>query len=107
MAKKTDNYVEDEVSEEVAQAVAVAIVEEADERNSDVETIVNELVEEFNEDDTKENLEEKNKNTHISILDYRSRGFETEDDARNFINTEYFKNLGEADKKEFIAWLEK
>lgn len=101
MAKKTDNIVEEnveEVSEEVVQAVANAIVEEAEERESDVETIVNEIVEESLD------LEEE-KIVHNSTLDYRSRGFKTEKDARNFVKTDYFKNLGEADKEEFMAWL--
>lgn len=115
MSKKNKNYIEDEVSEEVVQAVATAIVDEAEERNSDVETIVNEIVEESYEDDVQENLEEKeteneslkeSKVVHESTLNYRSRGFETEEDARNFVNTEYFKHLGKADKEEFIAWLE-
>lgn len=115
MAKKTDNIVEEnveEVSEEVVQAVANAIVEEAEERESDVETIVNEIVEESKENDVQENLDEKEsldleeeKIVHNSTLDYRSRGFKTEKDARNFVKTDYFKNLGEADKEEFMAWL--
>ena len=119
MAKKTDNIVEEnveEVSEEVVQAVANAIVEEAEEKESDVETIVNEIVEESKENDVQENLDEKEtekesldleeeKIVHNSTLDYRSRGFKTEKDARNFVKTDYFKNLGEADKEEFMAWL--
>lgn len=115
MAKKTDNIVEEnveEVSEEVVQAVANAIVEEAEERESDVETIVNEIVEESKENDVQENLDEKEsldleeeKIVHNSTLDYRSRGFKTEKDARNFVKTDYFKNLGEADKEEFMTWL--
>ena len=117
MAKKTKEevVVEDEVTEEVVQAVANAIVEEADERGSDVETIVNEIVEESHDDvqeilDEKETKEEslkfeENEVAHTSTLNYRSRGFETEKDARNFVKTDYFKNLGEADKEEFMAWL--
>jgi len=97
MAKKTDN-IEEEVSEEVVQAVANAIVEESNE---------NDVQENLEEKETKnESLEEGNI-VHKSTLNYRSRGFATEKDARNFIKTDYFKKLGEADKEEFMAWLEK
>ena len=92
MAKKTE---ENLVSEKIVQPV--------------------EIVEESNEDIKEEKLEENLKNeTESSILedvhshstlDYTSRGFKTKKEAEDFIKTEYFKNLGEADKKEFMAWL--
>lgn len=38
-------------------------------------------------------------------LDFRSRGFETLDQAYDFINTYYFKHLGKADQDEYMNWL--
>lgn len=40
-------------------------------------------------------------------IDYKSRGFETLEDCVNFPRTDTFKRLGNADKEEFIKWLEK
>ena len=40
-------------------------------------------------------------------IDYKSRGFETLEDCVNFPKTDTFKRLGNADKEEFIKWLEK
>lgn len=40
-------------------------------------------------------------------IDYKSRGFETLEDCINFPKTDTFKRLGNADKEEFIKWLEK
>lgn len=40
-------------------------------------------------------------------IDYKSRGFKTLEDCVNFPKTDTFKRLGNADKEEFIKWLEK
>ena len=40
-------------------------------------------------------------------IDYKSRGFKTLEDCINFPKTDTFKRLGNADKEEFIKWLEK
>lgn len=40
-------------------------------------------------------------------IDYKSRGFKTLEDCVNFPRTDTFKRLGNADKEEFIKWLEK
>lgn len=57
------------------------------------EEVITEIVEE---------IKVPNKN-----LDYSGRGFKSLDDAYNFIKTERFANLGDADKAEFMNWLEK
>ena len=41
------------------------------------------------------------------LLDYASRGFKTLEDAYMFTQTDTFDRLGEADKQEYIAWLNK
>ena len=96
MAKKTSkDYVEEEVLNEVIQA-------NEESKEDDVQENL-----EIKKDTKKESLSlEKNKIVQKSTLNYSSRGFKTEKDARDFINTDYFKNLGEADKKEYLAWLE-
>lgn len=38
-------------------------------------------------------------------VDYKSRGFKSLDDAIDFMETAYFKGLGEADKNEYKKWL--
>lgn len=40
-------------------------------------------------------------------LDYKARGFKSLDAAYDFVNTERFANLGDADKAEFMNWLQK
>lgn len=40
-------------------------------------------------------------------LDYAGRGFKSLEAAYDFVNTERFANLGDADKAEFMNWLKK
>lgn len=40
-------------------------------------------------------------------LDYEARGFKTLEEACNFVNTDIFKNLGRADREEYLKWLNK
>lgn len=40
-------------------------------------------------------------------LNYTSRGFATLEDAYAYIETDAFEHLGEADKQEYITWLNK
>lgn len=94
-----ENY-EADVPEEVVQAVAEAIVLEAEEQEKTVEEVVSEIVEESVE----ETLERMVRNEN---LDYASRGFESLEAAYDFVNTERFANLGDADKIEFVNWLQK
>ena len=95
-----DEEVTEEVTEEVVQAVAEAIVEEAEEHNTSVEEVVNEIIEE-----AKETEEVETKAVKYNKVDYKSRGFKSLDDAILFMETPYFKGLGEADKNEYRNWL--
>ena len=99
METVVENY-EADVPEEVVQAVAEAIVLEAEEQEKTVEEVVSEIVEESVEE-TKEELV-RNEN-----LNYASRGFKSLEAAYDFVNTEIFANLGDADKIEFMNWLQK
>ena len=94
------NVNNEEVTEEVVQAVAEAIVEEAEEHNTSVEEVVNEIIEE-----AKETEEVETKAVKYNKVDYKSRGFKSLDDAILFMETPYFKGLGEADKNEYRNWL--
>ena len=94
-----ENY-EADVPEEVVQSVAEAIVLEAEEQDKTVEEVVSEIVEESIEKTVEEIVKNKK-------LDYASRGFKSLDAAYDFVNTERFANLGDADKIEFINWLKK
>ena len=94
-----ENY-EADVPEEVVQAVAEAIVLEAEEQDKTVEEVVSEIVEESIEETVEEMVRNEN-------LDYASRGFKSLEAAYDFVNTEKFANLGDADKIEFINWLQK
>ena len=38
-------------------------------------------------------------------VDYSGRGFNSLEDAINYMNSDTFKNLGDADKNEFKKWL--
>lgn len=40
-------------------------------------------------------------------IDYKSRGFDTLEQAIGFVNTIQFSKLGQADKNEYLAWLKK
>lgn len=94
-----ENY-EADVPEEVVQAVAEVIVLEAEEQNKTVEEVVSEIVEESIEETIEEMVRNEN-------LDYAGRGFKSLEAAYDFVNTERFANLGDADKIEFVNWLQK
>lgn len=71
------------------------------------ETITPEDYEEGNKDffDNKNIIEETIKINSDKTVDYVNRGFKTLEEAYNFVETEYFKNLGKADQEEYIDWL--
>lgn len=114
-----------EVSEEVVQAVANAMILEAEEQDKSVEEIVNDIVTESNENSNEElnseeveeneevNNDEVEENTEVSEkvvntnVNYKARGFNSLDDALNFIKTDKFNNLGDSDKNEYLNWLYK
>lgn len=59
------------------------------------------------EEEEKVVVEEPVKVKRNKHLDYASRGFKTLEDAYMFTQTDTFDRLGEADKQEYIAWLNK
>ena len=79
-------------------------------KTKDIEE-TNEIIADSQEDE--KNLEERESEKFILknctekiTLNYASRGFKSEKQAREFVNTNYFKGLCEADKEEFLNWLE-
>lgn len=65
------------------------------------------LVEETDTEE-KEEIEEEIEIKEVNkTVDYKGRGFKTLEDAIDFPNTETFKRLGDADKQEYLRWLEK
>lgn len=122
MARIKDIEENTEVSEEVVQAVANAMILEAEEQDKPVEEIVNDIVtesnensnEELNSDEVEENeevnndeVEEVSKKVVNTKVDYKARGFNSLDDALNFIKTDKFNSLGDSDKNEYLNWLYK
>ena len=60
--------------------------------NEEIETIDNDVVTETEE-------------LQYNDVDYSGRGFNSLEDAINYMNSDTFKNLGDADKNEFKKWL--
>ena len=60
--------------------------------NEEIRTIDNKIV-----TDTEE--------LQYNDVDYYGRGFNSLEDAINYMNSDPFKNLGDADKNEFKKWL--
>ena len=58
-----------------------------------------------NEYEMKVEDEEVTEGVEYNEVDYASRGFKSLDDAILFMDTPYFKGLGEADKNEYRNWL--
>ena len=56
------------------------------------------------DDNDEEEIKEATK-IEYNDVDFKSRGFKTLEDAINFLDTPYFKGLGDADKEEFKNWL--
>lgn len=79
-------------------------------KNNDKENTKKEVAEKVIDvlEEVKEAKENTKKQTNKrKDLNYKSRGFTSIDEAYNFPNTEQFKKLGEADKNEYMAWLNK
>lgn len=63
---------------------------------------VQEVVEEVQE---VQEVEEEIKDVEYNKIKFPARGFKTLNDAIDFMSTEQFKKLGEADKEEYKNWL--
>lgn len=51
------------------------------------------------------NVVTKTEELQYNDVDYSGRGFNSLEDAINYMNSDTFKNLGNADKNEFKKWL--
>ena len=99
MAKKVEK---EQVTEQVLPSVTIDklinneynydMTQTYDNDNEEIETIDNDVV-----TDTKE--------LQYNDVDYSGRGFNSLEDAIKYMNSNIFKNLGDADKNEFKKWL--
>ena len=105
MAKKV---VEEQVNEQVEEQVLPSVTidklinneynydmtqtHDNDNDNEEIETTDNNVVTETEE-------------LQYNDVDYSGRGFNSLEDAINYMNSDTFKNLGDADKNEFKKWL--
>lgn len=102
MAKKV---IKDQLEEQVEQELPSVTIDklinneynydmiEADDNdNEEVETADNDVV-------------TKTEELQYNDVDYSGRGFNSLEDAINYMNSDTFKNLGNADKNEFKKWL--
>ena len=103
MAKKVEKeQVTEQVNEQVLPSVTIDklinneynydMTQTYDNDNEEIETIDNDVV-----TDTKE--------LQYNDVDYSGRGFNSLEDAIKYMNSNIFKNLGDADKNEFKKWL--
>lgn len=102
MAKKV---IKDELEEQVEQELPSVTIDKLinneynydmiqadDNDNEEVETADNNVV-------------TKTEELQYNDVDYSGRGFNSLEDAINYMNSDTFKNLGNADKNEFKKWL--
>ena len=68
---------------------------------------IKEKLEPIVEEEKLEPIVEEEKLEYNKKLDYASRGFNSLEEAINFVNSDRFKNWGEADKAEHLDWLKK
>lgn len=70
--------------------------------DSETNFTTNPLVKETEET---EKTEEVDNTIDYNDIDYAGRGFKSFEDAIDFMETSYFKGLGESDKNEYRKWL--
>ena len=102
MAKKV---VEEQVNEQVNEQVLPSVT---------IDKLINneynyDMIQTYNDNEEIETID-NNVITDIEELqyndvDYSGRGFNSLEDAINYMNSDTFKNLGDADKNEFKKWL--
>lgn len=107
MAKKVVNeqvneQVEEQVNEQVLPSVTIdklinneynyGIIQTSNNNNGEIGTFDTNTVIETEE-------------LQYNDVDYSGRGFNSLEDAINYMNSDTFKNLGDADKNEFKKWL--
>lgn len=104
MAKKVIKEQVEQVEEQVEQELPSVTIDklinneynydmiQADDNDEEVETADNNVV-------------TKTEELQYNDVDYSGRGFNSLEDAINYMNSDTFKNLGNADKNEFKKWL--
>lgn len=101
MAKKV---VEEQVNEQVEQPLPSVTIDKLinNEYNYDIIKTYNDN-EKIGTIDA--NLFTETEELQYNDVDYSGRGFNSLEDAINYMNSDTFKNLGDADKNEFKKWL--
>lgn len=102
MAKKV---VEEQVNEQVEEQVLPSVTIDKlinNEYNYDIIQTSNDNGEIGTFDD---NTVIETEELQYNDVDYSGRGFNSLEDAINYMNSDTFKNLGDADKNEFKKWL--
>lgn len=102
MAKKV---VEEQVSEQVNEQVLPSVTIDKlinNEYNYDTIQTYNDNGEIGTIDN---NVVTETEELQYNDVDYSGRGFNSLEDAINYMNSDIFKNLGDADKNEFKKWL--
>ena len=102
MAKKV---VEEQVNEQVNEQVLPFVT---------IDKLINneynyDMIQTYNDNEKIETADDdvviKTDELQYNDVDYSSRGFNSLEDAINYMNSDIFKNLGDADKNEFKKWL--
>ena len=107
MAKKVEK---EQVTEKVLPSVTIDKLIN-NEYNYDMIQNYNDNVEIKNDNDNGEigtldtNTVKETEELQYNDVDYSGRGFNSLEDAINYMNSNIFKNLGDADKNEFKKWL--
>lgn len=103
MAKKVveEQFVEEQVNEQVLPSVTIDKLIN-NEYNYDMIQTYNDN-EEIGTIDN--NVVTETEELQYNDVDYSGRGFNSLEDAINYMNSDTFKNLGDADKNEFKKWL--
>ena len=102
MAKKV---VEEQVNEQVNEQVLPSVT---------IDKLINneynyDMIQTYNDNEEIETIDSnvvtETEELHYNDVDYSGRGFNSLEDAINYMNSDTFKNLGDADKNEFKKWL--
>ena len=111
MAKKVveeqvNEQVEEQVNEQVEEQVLPSVT---------IDKLINneynyDMIETYNDNEEIRTIDNNNIVTETEELqyndvDYSGRGFNSLEDAVKYMNSDTFKNLGDADKNEFKKWL--
>ena len=101
-----------EGAEKVISADEIQSIEGVDEIPEGAEVVEGVTIEAPTEEEINDDFkmeepedEEVTEGAEYNEVDYASRGFKSLDDAILFMDTHYFKGLGEADKNEYRNWL--